>query len=78
MLILFYTLLLNNIHFSSCTCHGNLRLSKQRLREAKTHAVDYLILLIAGACLGSLTNADDATFGFGAYTYTIIAACKFI
>ncbi|XP_073041301.1 ABC transporter G family member 28-like isoform X1 [Primulina eburnea] len=55
------------------------RLSKQRLREAKTHAVDYLILLIAGACLGSLTNADDATFGFGAYTYTIIAAsllCK--
>ncbi|KZV51544.1 ABC transporter G family member 24-like [Dorcoceras hygrometricum] len=55
------------------------RLSKQRLREAKTHAVDYLILLIAGACLGSLTSADDATFGFGAYTYTIIAVsllCK--
>ncbi|KAG8380526.1 hypothetical protein BUALT_Bualt06G0024800 [Buddleja alternifolia] len=55
------------------------RVSKQRLREAKTLAVDYLILLIAGACLGSLTNASDATFGFSAYTYTIIAVsllCK--
>ncbi|GFP97006.1 ABC transporter g family member 24 [Phtheirospermum japonicum] len=40
------------------------RLSKQRMREAKTQAVDYLILLIAGACLGSLTTASDATFGF--------------
>ncbi|KAL3834153.1 hypothetical protein ACJIZ3_008889 [Penstemon smallii] len=38
------------------------RVSKQRLREAKTQAVDYLILLIAGACLGSLTKASDATF----------------
>ncbi|KAI3458951.1 hypothetical protein Pfo_015614 [Paulownia fortunei] len=55
------------------------RVGKQRLREAKTQAVDYLILLIAGACLGSLTKASDATFGFGAYTYTIIAVsllCK--
>ncbi|PIM99018.1 hypothetical protein CDL12_28491 [Handroanthus impetiginosus] len=55
------------------------RVGKQRLREAKTQAVDYLILLIAGACLGSLTKANDATFGFGAYTYTIIAVsllCK--
>ncbi|KAL3649710.1 ABC transporter G member 24 [Castilleja foliolosa] len=55
------------------------RLSKQRMREAKTQAVDYLILLIAGACLGSLTTASDSTFGFGAYTYTIIAVsllCK--
>ncbi|KAL6545368.1 ABC transporter G member 24 [Orobanche gracilis] len=55
------------------------RLSKQRLREAKTQVVDYLILLIAGACLGSLTKASDATFGFSAYTYTIIAVsllCK--
>ncbi|GER28847.1 ABC transporter G family member [Striga asiatica] len=55
------------------------RLSKQRMREAKTQAVDYLILLIAGACLGSLTRASDATFGFAAYTYTLIAVsllCK--
>ncbi|KAL8538643.1 hypothetical protein ACS0TY_000604 [Phlomoides rotata] len=55
------------------------RVSKQRFREAKTQAVDYLILLIAGACLGSLTTASDKTFGFGAYTYTIIAVsllCK--
>ncbi|KAL3838307.1 hypothetical protein ACJIZ3_022898 [Penstemon smallii] len=50
-----------------------------RLREAKTQAVDYLILLIAGACLGSLTKASDTTFGFVSYTYTIIAVsllCK--
>ncbi|KAH6838256.1 P-loop containing nucleoside triphosphate hydrolases superfamily protein [Perilla frutescens var. hirtella] len=55
------------------------RVGKQRLREAKTQAVDYLILLIAGACLGSLTKANDETFGFGAYTYTIIGVsllCK--
>ncbi|XP_075483923.1 ABC transporter G family member 24-like [Primulina tabacum] len=55
------------------------RVGKQRLREAKTQAVDYLILLIAGACLGSLTEANDMNFGFGAYTYTIIAVsllCK--
>ncbi|KAL0298777.1 UNVERIFIED_CONTAM: ABC transporter G family member 24 [Sesamum radiatum] len=55
------------------------RVGKQRMREAKTQAVDYLILLIAGACLGSLTKANDASFGFAAYTYTIIAVsllCK--
>ncbi|KZV37390.1 ABC transporter G family member 28 [Dorcoceras hygrometricum] len=55
------------------------RIVKQRLREAKTQAVDYLILLIAGACLGSLTKANDMNFGFVAYTYTIIAVsllCK--
>ncbi|XP_011077275.1 ABC transporter G family member 24 [Sesamum indicum] len=55
------------------------RVGKQRMREAKTQAVDYLILLIAGACLGSLTKANEASFGFAAYTYTIIAVsllCK--
>ncbi|XP_051120137.1 ABC transporter G family member 24-like [Andrographis paniculata] len=55
------------------------RVGKQRLRDSKTQAIDYLILLIAGACLGSLTKANDATFGYGAYTYTIIAVsllCK--
>lgn len=58
--------------------YETLRVSKQRFREAKTQAVDYLILLIAGACLGSLTTASDKNFGFGAYTYTIIAVCKFV
>ncbi|KAJ0045872.1 hypothetical protein Pint_06013 [Pistacia integerrima] len=56
------------------------RVSKQRLREARLQAVDYLILLLAGACLGSLSKAsDDQTFGAAGYTYTIIAVsllCK--
>ncbi|KAF4346808.1 hypothetical protein F8388_023333 [Cannabis sativa] len=54
------------------------RVGKQRLREAKSQAVDYLILLLAGACLGSLANMSDK-FGAAAYTYTIIAVsllCK--
>ncbi|XP_057774138.1 protein CLT2, chloroplastic-like isoform X2 [Salvia miltiorrhiza] len=49
------------------------RVGMQLLREAKTQAVDYLILLIVGACLGSLIKANDETFGFSAYTYTIIS-----
>ncbi|CAA2997206.1 ABC transporter G family member 24-like [Olea europaea subsp. europaea] len=55
------------------------RVAKQRLREARVQAIDYLILLLAGASLGSLTKANDATFGYGAYTYSIIAVsllCK--
>ncbi|KAM2198559.1 hypothetical protein ACFX1Q_001821 [Malus domestica] len=55
------------------------RVGKQRLREARMQAVDYLILLLAGACLGSLANVSDQTFGAGGYTYTIIAVsllCK--
>ncbi|XP_058208736.1 ABC transporter G family member 24-like isoform X1 [Rhododendron vialii] len=49
------------------------RVVKQRLREARILAVDFLILLLAGACLGSLIKATDATFGAPVYTYTIIA-----
>ncbi|KDP44400.1 hypothetical protein JCGZ_20080 [Jatropha curcas] len=49
------------------------RVSKQRLREAKIQAIDYLILLLAGACLGSLAKVNDQTFGAAGYTYTIIA-----
>lgn len=57
---------------------ANFRVSKQRLREAKLQAVDYLILLLAGACLGSLSKAsDDQNFGAAGYSYTIIAVCKF-
>ncbi|CAI9759755.1 unnamed protein product [Fraxinus pennsylvanica] len=55
------------------------RVGKQRLREARVQVIDYLILLLAGASLGSLTKASDATFGYAAYTYTIIAVsllCK--
>ncbi|BBH04999.1 ABC transporter family protein [Prunus dulcis] len=46
---------------------------KQRLREARTQAVDFLILLIAGVCLGTLAKVSDETFGAIGYTYTVIA-----
>ncbi|XP_061347050.1 ABC transporter G family member 28-like isoform X2 [Gastrolobium bilobum] len=49
------------------------RVGKQRLREARIQAIDYLILLLAGACLGFLTKASDQTFGAAGYTYTVIA-----
>ncbi|PIA37284.1 hypothetical protein AQUCO_03000108v1 [Aquilegia coerulea] len=55
------------------------RVGKQRLREARIQVVDYLILLIAGACLGTLAKVSDETFGLQGYTYTIIAVsllCK--
>lgn len=54
----------------------NFRVAKQRLREARIQAIDYLILLLAGACLGSIAKVSDATFGALGYTYTIIAVCK--
>ncbi|KAL9257355.1 ABC transporter G family member 28-like protein, partial [Drosera capensis] len=52
---------------------------KQRLREARIQAVDYLILLLAGACLGTLAKVSDETFGALGYTYTVISVsllCK--
>ncbi|KMT06284.1 hypothetical protein BVRB_7g162080 isoform B [Beta vulgaris subsp. vulgaris] len=55
------------------------RVGKQRLREAKLQAVDYLILLLAGACLGTLAKVSDETFGALGYNYTVIAVsllCK--
>ncbi|XP_077221770.1 ABC transporter G family member 28-like isoform X2 [Tasmannia lanceolata] len=55
------------------------RLGKQRLREARMQAVDFLILLLAGACLGTLAKVSDETFGALGYTYTVIAVsllCK--
>ncbi|KAF5955243.1 hypothetical protein HYC85_008099 [Camellia sinensis] len=52
------------------------RVGKQRLREAKIQAADYLILLIAGAALGTLAKVSDETFGALGYTYTVIAICK--
>ncbi|GKV34153.1 hypothetical protein SLEP1_g42564 [Rubroshorea leprosula] len=55
------------------------RVSKQRMREARLQAVDYLILLLAGACLGSLATMSDQSFGSASYIHTIIAVsllCK--
>uniref|UniRef100_A0A2N9EJZ0 ABC transporter domain-containing protein n=1 Tax=Fagus sylvatica TaxID=28930 RepID=A0A2N9EJZ0_FAGSY len=49
------------------------RHGKQRLREARIQVVDYLILLLAGACLGTLAKVSDETFGSLGYTYTVIA-----
>ena len=48
------------------------------MREAKLQATDYLILLLAGACLGSLIKQSDENFGTPGYTYTIIAVCKLV
>ncbi|MED6207119.1 putative white-brown complex protein 30 [Stylosanthes scabra] len=55
------------------------RVGKQQLREGKLQAVDYLLLLVAGAILGMLTTANDETFGSLGYTFTVIAVsllCK--
>ncbi|WOL09862.1 ABC transporter G family member 28 [Canna indica] len=49
------------------------RVSKQRLREATAQAVDYLILGLAGVCLGILGKANDSNLGIAGYTYAIIA-----
>ncbi|WOL17336.1 hypothetical protein Cni_G26127 [Canna indica] len=55
------------------------RVGKQRLREARLQGVDYLILCLAGVCLGTLAKVSDDTFGALGYTYTVIAVsllCK--
>ncbi|KAK3159484.1 hypothetical protein QOZ80_2AG0150670 [Eleusine coracana subsp. coracana] len=55
------------------------RCGKQRLREARIQGVDYLILCLAGICLGTLAKVSDETFGALGYTYTVIAVsllCK--
>ncbi|KAK4740524.1 hypothetical protein SAY87_032371 [Trapa incisa] len=55
------------------------RVGKQRLREAEIQAMDYLILLLAGACLGTLAKVDEESFGVLGYTYSVIAVsllCK--
>ncbi|KAJ9698045.1 hypothetical protein PVL29_007246 [Vitis rotundifolia] len=46
---------------------------KQRLQEARIQTVDYLILLLAGICLGTLAKVSNATFGALGYNYTVIA-----
>lgn len=57
-------------------CQYYFRVGKQQLREAKIQTIDYLILLLAGACLGTLTKTSDQTFGVAGDTYTVIAVCK--
>lgn len=55
------------------------RVTKQRLREARLLAVDFLILGLAGICLGTIAKLSDPTFGMAGYIYTIIAVsllCK--
>ncbi|KAJ0242323.1 hypothetical protein HA466_0208040 [Hirschfeldia incana] len=55
------------------------RIAKQRMREAKLQATDYLILLLAGACLGLLNNKSDQSFGAPGYVNSVIAVsllCK--
>ncbi|KAG1361397.1 ABC transporter G family member 28-like [Cocos nucifera] len=49
------------------------RVGKQRLREARIQGVDFLILCLAGVCLGTLAKLSDETFGSLGYTYTVIA-----
>ncbi|XP_047342501.1 ABC transporter G family member 28-like [Impatiens glandulifera] len=39
------------------------RIGKQRLRDSNGQAIDYLILLLAGACLGSISKVSDSNFG---------------
>jgi len=55
------------------------RVTKQRLREAGLLVVDFLILCLAGICLGTIAKFSDPTFGVPGYIYTIIAVsllCK--
>nr|XP_011459358.1 PREDICTED: ABC transporter G family member 28-like isoform X2 [Fragaria vesca subsp. vesca] len=49
------------------------RVGKQRLRESRTQAIDFLILLLAGLCLGVLAKVSEETFGAQGYMYTVIA-----
>ncbi|PHT35204.1 hypothetical protein CQW23_27004 [Capsicum baccatum] len=62
---------------SAATATGLIRIHdgvwKQRLREARLQAVDCLILLLAGICLGKLADVSDEPFGFMGYLYTVIA-----
>ncbi|GKC27865.1 ABC transporter G family member 28-like protein [Tanacetum coccineum] len=54
------------------------RVAKQRIREARLQAVDFLLLLIAGISLGTLAKVSDENFGAVGYTYTIIAFYNYI
>jgi hypothetical protein len=53
-----------------------IRVAKQRFRESRIQFQDYIILLMAGACVGVLSNMDDTNLGAGGYFYTLIALGK--
>ncbi|RZC70461.1 hypothetical protein C5167_033599 [Papaver somniferum] len=53
------------------------RVSKQRLRESKIQAVDFMILFLAGACLGLLAKMSDENFGLAALLCKIAALRSF-
>lgn len=52
------------------------RLTKQRFRESRVQFQDYVILLLAGACLGPLSIMKDTNLGITGYFYTLIALGK--
>ncbi|KAG7016298.1 putative white-brown complex-like protein 30, partial [Cucurbita argyrosperma subsp. argyrosperma] len=49
------------------------RIGKQRLRDSRIQVIDYLTLLLAGACLGPISDLSDQSFGVYGYPFTIIA-----
>ncbi|GMI84747.1 non-intrinsic ABC protein 12 [Hibiscus trionum] len=49
------------------------RVLKQRLREGQMQAVDLMILLLAGACLGILAQVTDESLDSAGYTFSVIA-----
>ncbi|KAL2634364.1 hypothetical protein R1flu_005843 [Riccia fluitans] len=49
------------------------RVAKQRFREPRLFAQDYIILLLAGICMGITADWTDSNLGAKGYTYTIIA-----
>nr|CAB3494582.1 unnamed protein product [Digitaria exilis] len=51
------------------------RVAKQRRRESAQQAVDYLILCIAGICIGTIARVRDDSFGVASYGYAIMAVC---
>ncbi|OAY84882.1 putative white-brown complex [Ananas comosus] len=53
------------------------RVTKQRLREARIQAVDYLILGLAGVCLGTIAKVSDESFGSAALLCKIGALRSF-
>jgi hypothetical protein len=54
------------------------RVVKQRLRDIRVQLQDYIILLLAGACVGILSNMNDSNLGSGGYYYTLIALGVFL
>ncbi|KAG0607438.1 hypothetical protein M758_8G028500 [Ceratodon purpureus] len=54
------------------------RLTKQRFRESRVQFQDYVILLLAGVCLGPLSQMKDTNLGVTGYFYTLIALALLI